>query len=129
MLVVQALVAEDHDEHLGEAELASACHIELYFLLQGFHVGLVVQLDPVGLLHLDLQLTAGLHDALVDVVGSVVIAAAVRVALWSHVTHDPLLMTQVYCLLDWQPSHHVFVDVYYLILLKNLWFRQNCLTP
>ena len=77
MLIVQALVAKDHDKHLGEAEAASACHVVLQFFLHCLHVSLVVQLDKVGLPNLDLELTGRFDNALVHIVRCLVVAAAV----------------------------------------------------
>lgn len=36
-------------------------------------------------------------------------------------------MAKIDSFLDWQTSHHIFVDVNDLVLLENLWLRQNCL--
>ena len=77
MLIVQTLVAKDHDKHLGESEAASACHVVLQFFLHRLHVGLVFQFDKVGLPNLDLELTGRFYNALIHIVRSVVVAAAV----------------------------------------------------
>lgn len=77
----------------------------------------------MGLCNSDAKLTASFREAIVDVVGCVVVAAAIRIAFWSHVGHDPLLGTQVDCFLDWEPTHYLLVDVDDLVLFEDhrLW--------
>lgn len=125
VLLVQALVTEDQDDHFWEAELPRTCHVELQFFLHGLNVCLVVKLDPMRFSNTEVELTRAFHKAFVNVVRSVVIATAVRVSFWSHVGHNPLLMPQIDRLLNWEAPHDILIDVDHLVLLENLGFWQD----
>jgi len=73
----------------------------LNFLLETGHVSLIVEFDPVGLFNSDTQLYASLSERIVDIVRSIVVAAAVASSLLrALVHHDPFLFQQVDSLLD-----------------------------
>ena len=93
----------------------------LDFLLHTGHVSLVIKLDPVGLFNSDAQLYASLSERIVDIVRSIVIAAAVASSLLGAlVDHDPLIFQQVDSLLDGKFTKHIFINVDHLVLLEDL---------
>lgn len=80
-------------------------------------VGLVFNFDPIGLIDFDAKLLAPLDEALIDIVGCLVIAAPVRVL----VDHDPLIFAKVDSFLDGQSSQSVLINMDDLILFEDLW--------
>ena len=122
MLLVQALVAEDQDKHFREAECPFTCHVVLNFFLHFLQVRLVVKLDPMRISNGDIQLASRLNKAFVHVVGSVVIAATVRVSSRSHVAHDPLFVAQIDSFLNGETPHDILIDMNHLVLLEDLRF-------
>lgn len=62
MLVVKALVSENHNEHLGKAVLPRRLgDVVLDFLFKAVHIRLVLQLNPERLINNHAEITAGLN--------------------------------------------------------------------
>ena len=98
MLVVQRLVSDDHDEHLGEAELSRFGHdVRLELILHRVHVSLIFNFNEVRLFDGHAKLATGSLESIEDVVRGVVVATATATVL---VDHDPLLMAKVNDILD-----------------------------
>lgn len=121
VLVVEALISKDHQQHFGESILSRLCDIVLDFFFKAIDVSLVFELNPVGLLNSNAELNAGLSQRFIDIVGSVVVAASIAtLLLGALVAHDPLLVKEINTLLDGQSSQNILINVNHLIFFENL---------
>lgn len=101
---------------MSENPVLGFSHIIPKLVPEFFLVVLLIQLDPVRLLYLHVELLACAHEVAVDPVGDFI----VRSVFGMLVDHDPLFTLQVHGLLDRQLSKDVLVNVDDLTALENL---------
>ena len=123
---VVVFVAEDYEDDLGVAEdtVRPSHHVLKQLVLDLAVVVLLLQLDEVGLLHLDLQHATGLAERVVDVVGDIEVGALSWARLLRVlVDHDPLILQQVDCLLNRKPLQCLLATLNDLAISEQLHLR------
>ena len=100
---------------MAEHTIRSIHHVSKELVLHLRVVRLALQLDPVGLLDADLQLSVCLAEVLVDVVGAFEVGSLTRIlVLRVLVDHDPVLVRQIDGLLNRQLLQRLLIALDHL---------------
>ena len=125
---VVVLVSKDYNHNLRMTEVSCrTCHHVLEkFLLDLSVIVLRIDFNESGLFNLDLEHTTGLLERVEDVVRDL----EVRALSWVWIArllidHHPLLMTQVYSLLNWSTLEGLLVALNNLVVEQKVHLRST----
>ena len=117
VLPIQRLFKKNHHHHHRMSERTSPKHVLVQVVLQVLQALLPVQLDPLRLFNLHVELLAGHLEGFENLVRRIVLSTAIH--------NDPLFFLQVDRVLDRQPAQGLLVAVDNLILAPDFWGAEN----